>query len=77
MLMAPVTLVFVCSNRIVLVVNRRCGRQIVDFIDFYVEREGDVVTGKIQNAVADKVFDVVARAGKKIVEHQNVVTFLN
>jgi hypothetical protein len=49
--------------------DRRGGtRQIVDLVDFDIEREGHVMADKFKAMVIEQVIDVAARAGEKIID---------
>jgi hypothetical protein len=53
----------------VLVVDGR-GRagEVVDLIDFYVERERHIVTDQLKPMVIEQVIDVAARAGEEVID---------
>jgi hypothetical protein len=57
-----------------LIVNRRCRtRQIVNLVDLYVERKGNVVTHQFKMRVSQQVDDVLLRSGKEVVYAKNVI----
>jgi hypothetical protein len=59
-----------------LVVDRR-GRagQVIDLVDFDIEREGDVVAHQLEIRVVEEMGDVVLGAGEEVVETDDVVAF--
>jgi hypothetical protein len=58
-----------------LVVNGGRGTgEVVDLVDFDVEREGHVVPDELEVRLAQKVRDVVLGPGEEIVDTQDVVT---
>jgi hypothetical protein len=56
-------------HRIVLVVDGR-GRasEVVDLIDFDVERERHIVTDQLKPMVIEQVIDVAPRAGEEVID---------
>ena len=62
-------------HRIVLVVDGR-GRagQVVDLIDFDVERERHIVTNQLETMVIEQVIDVAPHSGKEVVDTNDVAT---
>ena len=56
-------------HRIVLVVNGR-GRtgEVVDLIDFDVERERHIVTNQLKPMVIEQMIDVAPRAGEEVID---------
>src|SRR5262245_32800723 len=55
-------------HRIMLVMDRRRrASQIVDLIDFHIERECDIVADHFEVLVIEQVFDIAARASKEVV----------
>jgi hypothetical protein len=56
-------------HRIVLVVNGR-GRagEIVDLIDFDVERERYIVANQLKPMVIEQMIDVASRAGEEVID---------
>ena len=65
-------------HRVVLVVDRR-GRagEVVDLVDFHIQREGHVVAHELEARVVDDRLQVVARAGIEIVDAQHLVPLLD
>ena len=62
-------------HRVALVVNGRSGaREVVDFVDFDVQRKCHVVPGQFEMLVVEKVLDIFSAAGEKIVDAKNVAT---
>ena len=60
-------------HRIALVVNRRRRTgEIVDLVDFNVERECDVVTCQFEMLVVQEMLNVLAGAGEKIVRAKDI-----
>src|SRR5262245_55080536 len=63
-------------HRIPLVMNRRCGTsEVVDFVDLDIKRECDIVAHQLEKLVIEKMFDIFASAGKKIIDAQNICAF--
>ena len=56
-----------------IVVRGGCACEIVDFIDFDVERKRHVMTHEFKPLVVEKLQDVVARAREEIVDAQYVM----
>ena len=60
---------------IVLVMHGRGGTgQVIDFVHFHIQREGDVVPQKFKAPVVQKFFDIGPVAGEEVVHAQNLVT---
>ena len=56
-------------HRIVLVMDRRSGaREVVDLVDFHVERKGHVMTHQLEVRAVEQMRDVVLRAGVEVVD---------
>jgi hypothetical protein len=60
-------------HRIVLIMNRR-GRagEIVDFIDFQVKRESDVVSDQLKIRIVQKMNNIALGTGIKIVDAHHI-----
>lgn len=59
-------------HRVVLIVNGRGGAgQVVDFVDFHIQREGDVVTHELEARMVVQVVDVALGAGEQVVQAQH------
>jgi hypothetical protein len=59
---------------VVLVVNRGRGAgEIVDFIDFHVERKGDVVAHEFKSRLAVEMVEILFGSGEEIVHAQHLV----
>jgi hypothetical protein len=59
-------------HRIVLVMNGRSGTsEVVNLIDFDIQREGDVVPEQLEMRMTGQVFYISARSGKEIVDAEN------
>jgi hypothetical protein len=57
--------------------RRRRARQIVDFVDFYIQRKRHIVTHQLEEVVAQQPLDVLFRAGEEIVDGQNFVAVVD
>jgi len=57
-----------------LVVDRR-GRtgEVVDLVDFDIEREADIVSHRLEVRIAEKMRDVILAPGKVVVDAEHVV----
>ena len=54
---------------IALVMNRRCGTgQIVDLVDFDIERKCHVVAYQFKSLTVEQMLNVAARAAKEIID---------
>ena len=54
---------------VVLIVNRRCGTgEIIDLIDFQIDRERDVMSNTLEAFVVEEMLDIEARSSKEIVQ---------
>src|SRR6266446_10797629 len=61
-------------HRLALVVNRRSwASQIVNLVDFDIERKRHVMSHKFEALMTQEMFDVVASAGIKVVDAENLV----
>ena len=61
-------------DRVVLVMDGRCRTgQVVDLIDFEVDRVDDVVTDAFEMGISQEMADVVLAAGEKIVEAKDIL----
>ena len=59
-------------HRVMLVMNRRSRtREIVNLVDFHIERESDVVPDHLEMLVIEQVLDIATRASKEIVDTDN------
>ena len=60
-------------HRIPLVVNWRGGtREVIDFVDLNVERECYVVPRQFETLVIEKMLDILAGTGEKVIDAENV-----
>ncbi len=70
----------VCLGRlywVVLVVNRGCrGRQVIDRVNFDIEREGHIVTHELKTRVGEQMLDIPLRPGEVIVDGDDVVALV-
>jgi hypothetical protein len=56
-------------HRIMLVMDRRRWTgQIVDLVDFEIDRQGHVIANEFEVLVVEQMLDIRVRAGKEIVE---------
>ena len=53
--------------------RRRRARQIEDFIDFDIEREGNVMAHDFQMRVAHEMFQIILRAGEEVIDDEHVM----
>ena len=54
---------------VVLIVNWRCGTgEIIDLINFQIDRERDVMSNKLEAFVVEEMLDIDARSSKEIVQ---------
>jgi hypothetical protein len=51
--------------------------QVIDLIDFQKDWLGHIMSHQFKARVVEQVHDVLAPAGKKVVETKNLVAFLN
>jgi hypothetical protein len=64
-------------NRICLVMRRRGGAgEVVDFVDFYMEGETDIVANQLKAACVEKMEHIFPRACKKIVHTENFMPLI-
>src|SRR2546423_129039 len=62
-------------HRIELIVNRRRGtRQVINLIDFQKDGLDNVVAQQLETVIVQKVTNVLAPPGKKVIETNNFVT---
>src|SRR5262249_29220850 len=63
-------------HRIALIMNGRCwAGQVVDFVDFDVERKRHVMPDQFKLSAVEEVLDVPFGASEKIVEAEHLVAF--
>jgi hypothetical protein len=63
--------------RIVLIVDWRGGAgEIVDFVDFNVQREGDIVPDEFEARMIVQVLDIALAAGEEVVGAQDLMALL-
>jgi hypothetical protein len=61
-------------HRIELIVHGRCrASQIVDLVDFDIQREGDVVAHELETRVLEQVLDVRLASREEVVDAQYLV----
>ena len=64
-------------DRVVLVMDGRCGAgKVVDFVNFDIEGEGDVVAQDFEPVVIHEGKDIVLGAGEKVVNADDVVAIV-
>jgi len=60
-----------------LIMNRRCRTgEVINFVDFDVQRKGYVVPNELEARVVVQMIDVSLRSGEQVVYAQNLVAVL-